>query len=495
MNYIKYIFLAIFTFCFFGLMHANNTLATSIPALVLTNNTSSVSIGITGADHNATVLFYYPNISVSNSSSISYTSIDIGQTDTNGAFNVSVSPSSYGLSGGISVYVSVNGSNSSTMLWPTSSTVSNQSGNLSLSPQNITLVTGQNSNIYAINTTNTLLVQGNSNPLVASAFVQSSNNSVLVTGLNVGSTTLSICAPTSGCNTVLVSIVAPTQTITFSQSPIYVTLGQSIQIVSIYGPGSGYVVANTNRDIVTASLDGTNLMIQGLAVGQSTVSVCASGWICGYLTVNSVAQGTAIPNQITTPPPTNFNFTKKPQLSSLSISSNNVSGLFFGAGSTITMIFSLNQTVNNVQVKVAGQQLIVSQGSDGTYSIAYRATGNETLPLPVVITYTNPSGLVGQMYFWLGNTSTVPVAVTTVTTNNSASAEQTFTKLLSIGSTGSEVKALQQRLKNDGLFTGSVTGTYGSQTEAAVKKYQLKHNLSQAGVVGPATRALLNKGI
>jgi peptidoglycan hydrolase-like protein with peptidoglycan-binding domain len=58
-----------------------------------------------------------------------------------------------------------------------------------------------------------------------------------------------------------------------------------------------------------------------------------------------------------------------------------------------------------------------------------------------------------------------------------------------------EVIALQQRLKTDGFFTGSATGYFGPQTKAAVEKYQKKNGLSVIGVIGPATRTLLNKGI
>ena len=76
----------------------------------------------------------------------------------------------------------------------------------------------------------------------------------------------------------------------------------------------------------------------------------------------------------------------------------------------------------------------------------------------------------------------------------------TFTQYLysgmtALNATNNEVKALQGRLKSDGFFTGSVTGYFGSQTKSALEAYQKKNGLSAIGVVGPATRALLNKGI
>jgi len=69
-----------------------------------------------------------------------------------------------------------------------------------------------------------------------------------------------------------------------------------------------------------------------------------------------------------------------------------------------------------------------------------------------------------------------------------------FTKYLYVGITDDQVTALQKRLTADGLYSGPITGRFGSLTETAVKKYQAKNNLTQLGVVGPSTRRLLNQG-
>jgi len=70
-----------------------------------------------------------------------------------------------------------------------------------------------------------------------------------------------------------------------------------------------------------------------------------------------------------------------------------------------------------------------------------------------------------------------------------------FYNPLSYGSTGADVTALQQRLASEGIYSGPITGFFGSLTEAAVKQYQGLHGLSQLGNVGPATRADLNAGL
>ena len=55
------------------------------------------------------------------------------------------------------------------------------------------------------------------------------------------------------------------------------------------------------------------------------------------------------------------------------------------------------------------------------------------------------------------------------------------------GSTGSEVRQIQTKLKNWGYYTGSVDGVYGWQTESAVRSFQKKNGLTVDGVAGEKT--------
>lgn len=69
-----------------------------------------------------------------------------------------------------------------------------------------------------------------------------------------------------------------------------------------------------------------------------------------------------------------------------------------------------------------------------------------------------------------------------------------FSKELRRGSSGEEVKRLQEFLKTipDVYPEGLVTRYFGPLTERAVKKLQLKYNLETVGIVGPKTRKILN---
>lgn len=59
-------------------------------------------------------------------------------------------------------------------------------------------------------------------------------------------------------------------------------------------------------------------------------------------------------------------------------------------------------------------------------------------------------------------------------------------KTVSYGSSGEDVKTLQEYLKNNG-YNLSVDGQFGSKTQAAVKDYQKKNGLSVDGIVGTNT--------
>ena len=59
------------------------------------------------------------------------------------------------------------------------------------------------------------------------------------------------------------------------------------------------------------------------------------------------------------------------------------------------------------------------------------------------------------------------------------------------GSSGAEVRKIQQKLKNWGYYSGTVDGVFGSATEAAVKKFQSRNGLTSDGICGAQTLAAL----
>ena len=65
---------------------------------------------------------------------------------------------------------------------------------------------------------------------------------------------------------------------------------------------------------------------------------------------------------------------------------------------------------------------------------------------------------------------------------------------LEMGSTGSEVRRLQQKLKDLGYLSGSVDGSFGVATQAAVIAFQKNNNLTADGKAGTATLSKLYSG-
>jgi peptidoglycan hydrolase-like protein with peptidoglycan-binding domain len=63
--------------------------------------------------------------------------------------------------------------------------------------------------------------------------------------------------------------------------------------------------------------------------------------------------------------------------------------------------------------------------------------------------------------------------------------------VLKVTAVGQEVVDLQMRLRDLGYFNYKVTGYYGTATQAAVRNFQEKNNLSPDGTVGQETLAVL----
>ena len=82
----------------------------------------------------------------------------------------------------------------------------------------------------------------------------------------------------------------------------------------------------------------------------------------------------------------------------------------------------------------------------------------------------------------------IVLLVLVVTFITTLSLQYTSVEALSkYGSTGSEVRTIQEKLKRWGYYSGNVDGIYGSQTVAAVKKFQQKNGLQVDGIAGTQT--------
>ncbi len=120
--------------------------------------------------------------------------------------------------------------------------------------------------------------------------------------------------------------------------------------------------------------------------------------------------------------------------------------------------------------------------------------------LPGLSSAQTTGGLQGQIHDLLQHVQQLQQQLSRTQNNQSTPWCHTFNINLRFGDSSSEVQALQTALKKDGE-SAIITGTFGSQTFAAVKRFQEKYSLqllapygltTGTGYAGKGTRNLLN---
>ena len=101
------------------------------------------------------------------------------------------------------------------------------------------------------------------------------------------------------------------------------------------------------------------------------------------------------------------------------------------------------------------------------------------------------SGYVMTSYLQITKPDSPETTTTPAPTSGAASVPDGET--LKYGSTGESVKALQRALRKLGYFTGSIGGNYLTQTEEAVRAYQLGSGLTADGVATPEIQRMILK--
>ncbi len=392
-----------------------------------------------------------------------------------------------------------------------------QQGNTSSSGSNGPLSFSESSVTVNLGVPRTITVSGagnyyiSSNPAPGVVNAYLNGNALTLNPLSAGTAAISVCASSANstsCGRVDVTVVGQSQNnqstvnqntnaITFNPSTINMIVGEN-KTANIYGLGNYSVQENPSPNIVTANINGNNLELTGRDFGGVNIKICQVAGGCGYIYVyvapNSNSSGSAANNTATN------NQNVSPSITNISISSNG-SGQFMGNGTMLNINFSTNQAVNMPTVIVGdNKRLSVSGAGSGPYVVSYTLTINEQSSLPVKIEIANQAGKRNSINFvvstdYLSGSSQSASVAQAVPPSNQASDKITFYRNISSGMTGADVTALQKLLTKLGHYSGPVTGKFGVLTSQAVSKYQKANNLSPVGVVGPSTRALLNKQI
>lgn len=362
--------------------------------------------------------------------------------------------------------------------------------NLGLSQTSLTMTAGQSTTI-SVTGGYILSITSNSNSSIATASVSGNYNEIIVNALSNGTTNINVCNPNNLCDTLAVTVGSQTTPISLSQTNVTLNVGQS-QTITISGVGGNNLVSNSNPSSVTANVSGTTLYVSGSAYGGSNLNVCQADGQCAmvYVFVNGT-------------PPSSTTSTALPTLSSLNVSSSDISNAFLGSESAITVAFTTTAPITNPYIIIAGSRLTANGSGNGPYSAIYSATGNESSPLLASINWTDVNGnnptQIGISLSGIGNTApSASVSTPAIPVSPTAPAiigdGYKFINPLGVGSTGVDVTELQKRLTAESLYSGPITGYYGSLTETAVESFQGKVGLSRLGNVGPGTRAALNSG-
>ncbi len=266
--------------------------------------TNYVQISVQGDQNQAVNLYYYnPGMSTIN------TVGSIGTTNASGYFSTTLYTSSYNIPSGASVYVVVNGQQSSTATWPTTS-----GGNVYLSQSNVTMNQGQNSYVsISGGTGNNYYINSNSNSSIAGATI--SGSTLTINAVAPGYVTINVCSLSSSASCASLSVTVNSTwggnngnngnysgQIYLSPSSVTVAPGQT-QTVTIsnynsgynygnqYGYQNYYIANNPGSQYFSASISGNTVTVYGNNPGSATINVCSqySGTSCAslYVTVSN----------------------------------------------------------------------------------------------------------------------------------------------------------------------------------------------------------------
>jgi ferredoxin len=352
-------------------------------------------------------------------------------------------------------------------------TVATAGTSISLSQTTATLTVGQIINVLATGAGN-YIIQNNTNPNVASASV--SGNTVIINGISVGTSNITVCQSGGQCAIIYVTVTSSSSGSTFAPSPSTLTIpvGQTANS-ALPGSGSYYISNNSAPSIATALVNGSYVAVTGVSAGTANITLCQSFGQCAILGVTVTGTSTTVTNTTSTPTTVSTPSIMLTQVLSVGQGIN----LMISGGA---IPYSLSSNSGSVfTAKLTGSVLTLTGVGAGISSINICSSNNICGTVNVVVVKAAGSSS--------GSTSNESSSGSTSSSANSYK----FSRFLSVGSSGKEVTELQMRLKQEGVFNGPVTGYYGPQTEAAVKDFQKLHGIDQRGYVGPGTRAELNK--
>jgi hypothetical protein len=326
--------------------------------------TNSIQISINGDPNQVVNLFYYQI-----GSSISNSVGSIGTTNSSGFFSNTLNTGAYNIPAGASVYVVVNGQQSSTATWP-----STTGGSIYLSQSNVVMNQGQSTSVsISGGNGNNYYVNSNSNSSVVGASV--SGSVLTLNALTTGYVNINVCSlgTITTCAPLAVTVNSSwggnnSGSIYLSPSSVTVAPGQT-QTVYInnynsdnYYNQSYYISNNPGSQYFSASISGNTVVVYGNNPGSATVNICTqySGTSCaslyvtvsgnyynynGYNGYNYYNGGYSYPTTYTNPVTYTYPAATYTNYSGGSTVGNSVSGVFLSQVPSTGISFGLKMTL------------------------------------------------------------------------------------------------------------------------------------------------------
>ena len=384
----KLFFASVFLFVF-ALFSFGRSVHAMTPTLTLISNNDgdTVQVDVVG-DPNSSVLLYYYKTNVG----IQFTSI--GTTNANGTLLTTLSSSQYGIASNTVVHINtsgVNGPQSNSVSWPTVSGVSS-SNMISFSQTGVVLTQGQSTTITANNLNSGLLyLSTNSSPVIANVAI--SGSQITITGNSYGSTTATLCLVnnTSNCASIYITVQnSGAQALTFSQSSVSLSSGQSIVVTVSGGSGSYNVTNNSSQspNYVSTNVSGSSITLTTTGTtGNSSITVCTTDMAsCGIINVSVGATSSVASITFSQGSPT----VVVGQSQSVSV---------YGPTGAIFYVSS-NSSPNIVQANLSGNTLTLLGIANGTSTITVCSSSSNcgSLTATVNYNYTNNGVLTLSQY-------------------------------------------------------------------------------------------------
>jgi hypothetical protein len=237
----------------------------SVPTTLTLTNISGdvVRVEISGAADSSIKLSFLPT------GASTLTTIVFGTTDNSGNFATSISSGGYGIPASSPVYATINGVQSTTVLWPA------YTSSLNLSQTSASLAVGQS---IAITASRSLILAANSAPTILATSINGSQ--ITITGLNSGSGNIMLCGPNVGCDSIAVEVggTGGESQVAFNQNNIVLDVRHSGGVTILGGSHNGYFISsNSNPSVLYASITGksSEVSLYGYVPGTATLAVCS----------------------------------------------------------------------------------------------------------------------------------------------------------------------------------------------------------------------------